>query len=142
MPTSVAAPSWLLDTGPLVALLSRDDSAHHRCAPAFEKFRGHLVTTEAVLTEAMHLLRRSRNGQEKCLAFFERGGALLIPTNAARLTRSGELIERYKNVPMDFADAGLVALAEELSIGTVFTLDHRGFEAYRWHRTRRFVLVP
>jgi predicted nucleic acid-binding protein len=60
----------------------------------------------------------------------------------ARLTRCAELIERYKDVPVDFADATLVVLAEELGIGTVFTLDHRGFEAYRWRRTRRFTLVP
>ncbi|MBI4616117.1 MAG: hypothetical protein HY720_21045 [Planctomycetes bacterium] len=96
MPTSGAAgSSWFFDTGPLVALLSRDDAAHEGCRTAFEAFRGHLLTTEAVLTEAMHLLGRCRGGPAACLAFFERAGALLVPMSATRLSRCGELIERY-----------------------------------------------
>ena len=43
---------------------------------------------------------------------------------------------------MDFADATLVALAEEFGIGHVFTLDRRGFSAYRWKRTKHFTLSP
>src|SRR5579863_2362764 len=80
-PTSVvaAAGNWLLDTGPLVALLSADDSAHRACADAFEAIRGKLLTTEAVLTEALHLLRRRPEGSPACIEFFRRGGALLVP---------------------------------------------------------------
>jgi predicted nucleic acid-binding protein len=48
----------------------------------------------------------------------------------------------YANVPMDFADATLVALAEEFGVGHIFTLDGRGFSTYRWRRTRRFTLAP
>lgn len=43
---------------------------------------------------------------------------------------------------MDFADATLVALADELNLGTVFTLDRRGFAAYRWRRSRKSTIVP
>src|SRR5882672_2859660 len=67
LPTSVvAARNWLLDTGPVVGLLSRDDAAHRACAAAFESVRGHLLTTEAVLTEAMHLLGRRPDGGRAC----------------------------------------------------------------------------
>jgi hypothetical protein len=64
------AANWLLDTGPVVALLSRDDRAHATCIDAFEAVRGKLLTTEAVLTEAMHLLSRRPKGANACLEFF------------------------------------------------------------------------
>jgi len=51
-------------------------------------------------------------------------------------------MERYRNVPMDYADATLVALGEELGTETIFTLDHRGFSVYRFNQRRAFRLVP
>jgi uncharacterized protein len=139
---SAAAASWLLDTGPLVALLKEDDAAHESCVAVLESFRGHLVTTEAVLTEAMHLLGRLRRGPSACLEFFLGAGALLMPMDGPRLARCRDLMARYQNVPMDFADASLVALAEDLGLGDIFTLDRRGFSTYRWNRTRRFSILP
>ena len=61
---------------------------------------------------------------------------------AERLASCKTLIARHRDVPMDFADATLVAVAEELGIATVFTLDRRGFATYRWRKTRRFEIVP
>jgi len=43
---------------------------------------------------------------------------------------------------MDFADATLVVLAEELDTNHVFTMDRRDFEIYRIHGRRRFRIVP
>jgi hypothetical protein len=143
LPTSVtAAANWLLDTGPLVALLSRDDAAHERCAAALEAVRGQLLTSEAVLTEAMHLLGRRSDGARACVEFFIRPGALLVPMTTERLRRCRDLMARYVDTPMDFADSSLVVLAEEFSVGRVLTLDHRGFATYRWRRTRRFSIAP
>jgi predicted nucleic acid-binding protein len=51
-------------------------------------------------------------------------------------------MERYRNVPMDFADATLVVLGEELETDWVFTLDGRGFSTYRMNRNRPFQIVP
>lgn len=137
-----AAGSWLLDTGPLVALLSRDDAKHAACVAAFEAIRGKLFTTEAVLTEAMHLLRRRRNGAGVCIEFFLRGGALFVSLTPERLRHCRDLMARYADTPMDFADASLVALADEFSIGRVLTLDRRGFETYRWRQTKTFTIAP
>lgn len=140
--SGVAAGNWLLDTGPLVALLSRDDAAHHPCVAAFESIRGHLLTSEAVLTEAMHLLGHRSAAACACLEFFIRPGALLVPTTPARLRLCRDLIARYDDTPMDYADATLVALAEEFGVGQVLTLDRRGFVPYRWRRTKRFTIAP
>lgn len=52
------------------------------------------------------------------------------------------LMEKYRNVPMDYADATLVALGEELGTDRVFTLDHRGFSAYRLNQRKPFRLLP
>jgi hypothetical protein len=48
----------------------------------------------------------------------------------------------YHDIPMDFADATLVALADELGLSSVFTLDRRAFATYRWRKTRRFKILP
>ena len=68
-------------------------------------------------------------------------GATLAQTREA-LRRAGALMARYADVPMDFADATLVALAEEMDRNAVFTLDRRGFSAYRVGRRSRFAIVP
>lgn len=138
-PPKDARPNWLLDTGPLVALLSKRDDAHARCVEVFRAFPGRLLTTEAVLTEAIHLV--GERGHAACLDFFLRGGALLIPSSTRRLQHSRELVARYADVPMGYADATLVALADELHLGCIFTLD-RDFAVYRWQGIKRFTLVP
>jgi len=138
-----SAGNWLLDTGVVVALLSRDDAAHVPAVAAFEAVRGKLLTTEAVLTEAMHLLGRRPDGARACLEFFLRSGAILVPMTTARLGRCRELMTRYADVPMDYADATLVAMAEEFAIGRILTLDRRGFaSAYRWRKDRAFTVAP
>jgi predicted nucleic acid-binding protein len=142
LPISGVAGSWLLDTGPLVALLSRRDASHAACRAAFEGLRGPLLTTEAVLTEAVHLLSRQAGGAQAGLDFVLQGGAVVLPMDLPRLRRCRTLLERYADLPMNFADATLVAVAEELGIGRVFTLDRRDFAVYRWRRTRRFEVLP
>jgi hypothetical protein len=131
----------LLDTGPIVALLHAGDAYHRTCRDLFESFSGRFFTTEAVLTEALHLLRRFKRGQKLGLEFFLRGAATLVPQSRESLKRCLQLMERYANVPMDFADATLVALGEDLGIGQVFTIDRRGFDVYRAGR-RAFKVFP
>lgn len=132
----------LLDTGVLVALISDRDDAHERCVAAFRAVTGEFITSEAVLTEAMHLSKRVHEGTTRCAEFILRGGSILVPMNDRRLRRCQELMADYADVPMDFADATLVALAEETGIGIVFTLDRRDFAIYRWRGRREFRIQP
>jgi predicted nucleic acid-binding protein len=138
----IAGTDLLLDTGALVAALHRDDRDHERCVAVLQEFRGNLVTTEAVLTESVFLLGRVRRGADVCLEFFVRGGAALVPQSRESLARCRDLMARYRDLPMDFADATLVALAEETGIERVFTLDRRDFTVYRLRNRRRFDIVP
>jgi predicted nucleic acid-binding protein len=132
----------LLDTGALVSLLDRSQTHHQACRRFFETWSGPVVSTEAVLTEATYLLASIHGGVPACLDFFLQGGAVLVPSTPASLTRVRALVVKYADLPMDFADATLVTLAEELGTSLVFTTDREDFSVYRWKARRPFRIVP
>jgi predicted nucleic acid-binding protein len=132
----------LLDTGALVSLLDRSQHRHVAFMEYFERWSGEVVMTEAVLTEAIHLLARLRGGPEACLDFVLSGGAVLVPASNASLRRARSLIEQYRDLPMDYADATLVALAEDIGTNLIFTTDQRDFSVYRIGGRRGFTLLP
>lgn len=132
----------ILDTGAFVALLDRSEAAHKRCVRFFSSFRGSVYTTEPVLTETLYLLGPSMKAQRACIDFILKGGATLVPQSTTSLGRASALMEKYHDVPMDFADATLVVLAEETGINDIFTLDVRGFQAYRIHGKKPFTIRP
>jgi predicted nucleic acid-binding protein len=132
----------LLDTGALVSLLDRSQSFHAEFASFFERWRGPVVSTEAVLTEATHLLARVPGGPRACCDFFLEGGAVLVPSSPGSLRRCRELIRVYHDLPMDFADATLVVLAEELNTHLIFTTDRRDFGVYRIAGRKKFKIEP
>lgn len=134
--------SALLDTGVLVALLDKSEKNHERCVDFFEDFQGQLLTTEPVLTEAVYLLGPSVKAQKACIDFILKGGAALVPQSTESLSRAMVLMDKYKDIPMDFADATLVALAEDTDINDIFTLDRKGFNSYRIHGKKTFKIFP
>jgi predicted nucleic acid-binding protein len=136
------AAELLLDTGAFVALVDRSEAAHDQCVAALESWTGTIVTTEAVLTETLYLVGPEWKAQKVALEFVLRGAFQLFPSSHASMSRVAGLMEKYRNVPMDFADATLVALAEELETDAVFTLDRRGFSVYRFGRRKAFQLLP
>ena len=131
----------LLDTSALVSLLDRSQSIHKVCAAYYGAWKGQVVTSEAVLTESIHLLSGVARGNLACLDFVLRGGAVVIPSTPASLQRCRSLMEKYSDLPMDFADATLVVLAEELNTDLVFTVD-RDFKIYRIRSRKHFRIVP
>ena len=136
------AAELLLDTGALVTLLDRRQAHHRRFVAFFEGWRGPIVSTEAVLTEATHLLGRVPRGRQTCVDFFLSGAAVLAPVTTTSLRRCGELMRKYADQPMDYADASLVALGEELGTRRVFTTDRKDFSVYRLAGRRAFEILP
>lgn len=132
----------LLDTGPFVAFLDRSERNHQRCLEFIRNFKGKLYTTEAVLTEVVYLLGPSFANQKPALDFIMLGGAELVPLSSALLKRSAVLMAKYADAPMNFADATLVALAEERSITNIVTLDHKDFSVYRTGSRKGFTVFP
>ena len=131
----------LLDTAGLVSLLDRRQQDHLAAIDFFERWVGELVSSEAVLTESTHLLGRISGGREACLEFFLRGGGVLVPASRASLQRARELIVQYADLPMDYTDATLVVLAEELGTNLVLTSNRRDFQVYRVG-SKPFEIVP
>jgi hypothetical protein len=134
--------TWLLDTGPLVAALNRGDPHHRRCAAALGSFAGTLLTTGAVVTEAMHFLGGQAEGAEALVGLLDDAQINIRDCfGPAQLHAAARLMKKYADTPMDFADATLVLLAEETGQNQILTLDERGFRAYRYQGTRKFSLV-
>jgi predicted nucleic acid-binding protein len=131
----------LLDTGPIVAFFDRDDQYHALCLEALKKVREPLLTSWPVITECFYLLDFSSKVREDLWLFIERGGLEIFPLEKEHYPLCRNLMRRYKDLPMDLADATLVALAEALGISRVFTLDHKDFSIYRFKQTRRFSLI-
>jgi uncharacterized protein len=132
----------LLDTGAFVALVDRSETKHADCVAVLERWTGPILTTEAVLTETLYLVGPAWLPQKTCLEFFLRGAFLLVPSSKVSLQRAIALMEKYHDLPMDYADATLVALAEESETDHVFTLDRKGFSTYRLRGRKSFRLVP
>jgi predicted nucleic acid-binding protein len=134
--------SILLDTGAFVALLDKSERNHEHCVAFFKDFKGKILTTEPVLTETVYLLGPSVKAKKTSIEFILKGGAIIVPQSIESLSRAIILMEKYEDIPMDFADATLVALAEETGIDEVFTLDIKGFNSYRIHGKRAFKIWP
>jgi predicted nucleic acid-binding protein len=134
--------AWLLDTGPLVAALNRRDPQHRRCAAALETFSGTLITTGAVVTETMHFLSAVPDGAVTVAGFVDDAQIEVRDCfTPGQLHAAAALMKKYSDLPMDFADATLVLLADEIGSGEILTLDLSGFRTYRFRRSRRFSLV-
>lgn len=122
----------LLDTGPLIAYLVAQDPAHDATTAWFAEYSGRLATTSAVITEAMHFVAASRRGPEFVAEFVAiTCTAIHGSERSADLRAAAALMRRYDNVPMDYADATLLLLADRLELDEIATLDRRGFSTYR-----------
>lgn len=136
-----ARPQGIADTGALLALLDRGDRWHPRCAEGFSSLRLPLATSAAVLTELFHLLDGPHQ-VEAAWSFLRSGAVVVLPIGDEDLPELESLMHRYRDRPMDFADATLVHLARREGLTTVFTVDHDDFETYRIEGKRHFRIVP
>lgn len=135
-------PQVLLDTGVLVALLSKADQFHQWATATVTTVNHPLLTCEAVITEACFLLQRDSRNQQAVLSLVNRGAIQITFCLSDQVNAIEELINRYANVPMSLADACLVRMAELYPESTVLTLDS-DFRIYRKHRNQEiFIVMP
>ena len=123
-------------------MLDAADQWHARCVPAWHELADRCLTTEAVVTEASHLVARGKASATLPLEFLLAVGIPIIDLESSGHTHAIHLMHRYANVPMDYADATLVVVADALKLHTVFTTDRRGFRAYRRNNGTKFTLEP
>ncbi len=133
----------LTDAGPLVAMLNRDDQHHAICLASLGSVVLPFLTTEACITEALHFLgkRYGWSGQDLLLEMVESGRILVEELAERQRARVRQLMRQYRDRPMDYADATLVATAEDRGMNRVFTLDS-GFRFYRIGGRHAFHVVP
>lgn len=130
----------LADTGFWLALANRRDRYHEAATSALSDLDERLVTTWPVLTETCHLLA-TRLGVDAEVRFIRsaRSDAFeIFALHSALLPRIETLMNKYRELPMDLADASLVILAEELGSGRILSTDQRDFRTYRWKRRKPF----
>jgi predicted nucleic acid-binding protein len=132
----------LIDAGPLVALVHRDDQWHEDCVGAARTLDDALVTVWPAFTEAMFLLGSVLGGQGKLWEFTLLHALKFADLGEPDFPRMRELMRKYRDLPMDLADAALVRVAEREKIDRIFTTDRRDFELYRPYRLGRFRIVP
>ena len=124
----------------IVALLDRDERYHKQCVEIVSEVIGPLVTCEAAIAEACYLLRRTPGAVEAIIKNVA-NGIFQIPIRLAdQASAVGKLLKKYRNVPIDLADACLVDLADQTDSAQILTLD-RDFEIYRWRSRRKFELL-
>ena len=128
--------SILVDTGILVAVFDSSDPHHQRALQFLDHEDMRLITTTPVVAETMALLGFSLQSQ---LEFLEWCAIdLTIDTELqGDIERIAAIMHKYADLPADFADASLVALAERRSILNVATID-RDFSVYRTKDKKRF----
>jgi len=132
----------LVDTGPLVAILSANDEHHRVCVDALHKLPGPLLSCWPVITEAAWLLRRYPRAIQRLLSSMDGGFLELLPLAGTEAASIALLMKKYEDMRPQLADAALVYLAGRERIKTIFTLDRRDFTVYRGRRRHAFEIVP
>jgi uncharacterized protein len=130
----------LIDSGPLIALFDSSDRYHQESVDFIKQNKYPLITTIASITETLHLLDFNRNAQIDFLEWIGRGGVEIHDIQNKDFHRLKELTEKYRDLPMDFADSCLVYMAERLNINTIATID-RDFTVYRIKGRKKFEIV-
>ena len=130
----------VVDSGPIIALFDADDAYHPRAMEFVRRARAQLISTMAVITEAMYVLQESLPARRNLLAWIHGGGLILTEPEAGDFERIIELLVKYDDLPMDFTDAVVVALCERLGINHVASVD-RDFAIYRYKGRTKFINV-
>jgi len=114
----------LIDAGPIIALFNRKDKYHNRVTEYLKRYTGKLITTWPVITETSHMLDFNINAQISFLEWINRGGVEVFEISVNKIKRIIEITIKYKDIPMDLADASLIIVSEETGIKEILTIDN------------------
>jgi uncharacterized protein len=133
----------LTDAGALVALVDKNQPQNARCRATFALLSLPLITTWPAFTEAMYLVYQIGGWslQRNVWSYVEERVLQIHSSTAVEQARMRQLMEQYRDTPMDLADAALVTAAEFFNLRQIFTLDS-DFYVYRINNTGVFEVVP
>ena len=132
----------LIDAGPLIALIHADDAHHRECREVLASLREPMLTVWPAFTEAMYLLSFSDDAQDALWEILQSQALAIAELQEDDYSRMRSLMKKYRDLPMDLADAALVRVGERERIRRIFTIDRRDFELYRPAGLGRFEILP
>lgn len=134
----------VVDTGPLLAIVDRDDAHHSTCVDWFALHSGTVIVPAPVIVEVCWLLGRrvSPTAEAAFLSGLRGDDPHIEALVTADYERSAELVDAYADLDLGFVDASVVALAERLGVDTIATINHRDFRVVRPRHLDAFILVP
>ena len=136
------ASATLIDTGILIAFLRQRDRWHGEAVRLLSEANRPFVTTTAVMDEFFYFVGQFRFALPKAWKIFSTGIVVTADIGQRDLPALQQLMLRYADRPMDFADATLVHVAEREGLTDILTVDHADFEAYRIGRRGCFRILP
>jgi uncharacterized protein len=113
----------IIDTGPLVAFITRRERHHAWARENFAQIGPPMFTCEPVITEACYLVRDLDDGIESLMKLINKGVVAIRFNLADELPTVTRLLKKYSSVPISLADACLVRMAEQYSESPLLTLD-------------------
>jgi len=134
----------LVDTGAIFGLYRAGDAWHDRLRRWIAANRADLVVPVTVLQETAYLMGTVLGpAAEATLLRTAAGGDLVVEQlEMPDVARSADLIEAYRDFPIGFVDASIVAVAERLEVTELLTTDRRHFGVIRPAHCRKLRLLP
>ncbi len=131
--------SILVDAGPLIALADDADKYHRPVKSYLSKFNGRMLTTWPVLAEVCHFL--PEQVQIDFLRWANGGGISVVEMHETALSSLADWKEKYRDLPMDLADASLIWVAQQTGVLDILTIDRKDFSVYRMPGGKSLKLV-
>jgi predicted nucleic acid-binding protein len=135
----VAKPGLLVDSGALIALANRRETANQAVNRVLGDFFGELVTTWPAVTEACHMI--PDHLAPVLLAWLGGSRWRVLGMDGAAL-RLSDLMRKYADRPMQIADASMIWAAEHTGLHQIITLDRADFEIYRTKTGKQLEILP
>ena len=132
---------YLLDTGPLVALLNKNDRHHEQAKKVFSQVAPPFITCEAVISEACFLVSRYHPEAAQEILSWGMKKVFTLPFQAENhLSFLAKTLKKYADVPASFADACLIQCASLYKTPHIATFDS-DFTIYRWGKNEHFQII-
>lgn len=131
----------IIDTGFFVALHTKKDRYYKKAVQVCEQIKHRKwITTLPVIVETSHFFIQQDNIQAVMLLMniLENDLLELFQITNGHFSAIKTLMLKYKDLPMDLADASLIILANELNSGDIVSTDQRDFKTYRWKNHHPF----
>jgi uncharacterized protein len=87
-------------------------------------------------------LRKDARAIQALLNSLDSGFMETVALTSADARPIAALMQKYRDIEMQLADAALVHIAARDTLDTIFTLDRRDFSVYRLPRGRAFRILP